>query len=58
MTRPTAQKPALRVAETGWAKKHHLPPREVRTCMAAVADESAPSAAGAGAEWNIVRGDD
>ncbi|WP_167391709.1 hypothetical protein [Streptomyces humi] len=58
MTRPTAQKPALRVARTGWAKKRHLPRRGVRTCVAAVADESASPAARSGAEWNIVRGDD
>ncbi|MFE1285691.1 hypothetical protein [Streptomyces sp. NPDC058751] len=58
MSRRTAEKPALRVAETGWAKARHLPRRSARTCVAAVADESTSTIPRTGTEWNIVRGDD
>ncbi|MEW2299472.1 hypothetical protein AB0958_05720 [Streptomyces sp. NPDC006655] len=58
MTRRTDEKQSLRVAQTGWAKARRLPRRGVRTCVAAVADESASPAARTSAEWNIVRGDD
>ncbi|MFF0203896.1 hypothetical protein [Streptomyces sp. NPDC005017] len=58
MTGRIAQKPALRVPETGWSKVRHQPGKGMRTCVAAVADESAPPAAHTSADWNIVRGDD
>ncbi|EKX65089.1 hypothetical protein Sipo8835_41280 [Streptomyces ipomoeae] len=59
MTRDIKEKPAPRVTETGWAKARRLRDRKVRTCVAAVADETAvPPAARTGAEWNIVKGED
>ncbi|GGV12794.1 hypothetical protein GCM10010260_59520 [Streptomyces filipinensis] len=58
VTRRSEQKPALRVAESGWAKARHLPRGSVRTRIAAVADENASPAAHTSGDWNIVRGDD
>ncbi|MEU2332440.1 hypothetical protein ABZ770_12970 [Streptomyces sp. NPDC006654] len=58
MTSRTDEKQSLRVAQTGWAKARRLPRKGVRTCVAAVADESASPAAHPGAEGNIVRGED
>ena len=58
MTARTAEKPTLRVVETGWAKARHLPRTGVRMCVAAVSDESASAATYTSAEWNVVRGED
>ncbi|MFE1442198.1 hypothetical protein [Streptomyces sp. NPDC058739] len=58
MTGRIVQTPALRVPETGWSKARHLPRKGMRTCVAAVADESASPAAHTSADWNVVRGDD
>ncbi|MEU6537015.1 hypothetical protein [Streptomyces sp. NPDC047000] len=54
----TKEEPAVRVAETGWAKAGHRKNRDLRTCVAAVLDENAPPAVRNGAEGNIVRGED
>lgn len=54
----TEEKPAVRVAETGWAKAGHRRDRNLRTCVAAVLDEDVSPAARTGAEGNIVRGED
>ncbi|MFG1664211.1 hypothetical protein [Streptomyces sp. Y7] len=48
----------LHVAETGWSKARHLSGRRVRTCVAPVADPGATPSPPAGAERNIVRGED
>ncbi|MEV5957887.1 hypothetical protein AB0M11_29685 [Streptomyces sp. NPDC051987] len=58
MTRRIHEQSALRVAKTGWAKAHHFPRERMRTCVAAVADESATAGAPPTGDGNIVRGDD
>ncbi|MET9730381.1 hypothetical protein ABZZ79_06885 [Streptomyces sp. NPDC006458] len=58
MTSRIAEKPALRVARTGWAKARRLRREGMRMCVAAVVDESASPAKRTSAEWNIVRGED
>ncbi|WP_406438511.1 hypothetical protein OHB00_27530 [Streptomyces sp. NBC_00631] len=58
MTRRTTEKSALRVAETGWAKAHHLPRERMRTWVAAVESESPSVAVPTSGDGNIVRGDD
>jgi hypothetical protein len=58
MIRQTEGKPAVRVPETGWAKAGRRRNRNPRTCVAAVADESAAAAGRSGTEGNIVRGED
>ena len=60
MTARTAPQKVLKVARTGWSKARQRRGTGVRTCVRAV-DSSGPPAtalAGAGAEWNVVRGED
>lgn len=47
-----------RVAETGWSKACRRREKGVRTCVAAVADESAPAVVWSDAEANIIRSAD
>jgi hypothetical protein len=54
----TTPKPSIRVAETGWSKGRHRQAKGVRTCVAAVADESAPTVAQSDTEANIIRSTD
>jgi hypothetical protein len=54
----TTPKPPIRVAETGWSKARHRRGKGVRTCVAAVADESASTAARSDTEANIIRSTD
>ncbi|WP_234543222.1 hypothetical protein [Streptomyces shenzhenensis] len=58
MTRHTTQKPALRVAKTGWARARHLPRDRICTWVAAVERDSTSAAPPTGGDGNIVRGDD
>ncbi|MFD3376686.1 MULTISPECIES: hypothetical protein [unclassified Streptomyces] len=58
MTAHAAQQKVLKVARTGWSKARHCRGKGVRTCVPAV-DSSGPQVtAYAGAEWNVVRGED
>ncbi|MFD4561959.1 hypothetical protein ACFWP5_47960 [Streptomyces sp. NPDC058469] len=54
----TMPKSSIRVAETGWSKARHRRAKGVRTCVAAVADESAPTVAPSDTEANIIRSTD
>ncbi|MFJ6087741.1 hypothetical protein ACIQI8_40800 [Streptomyces sp. NPDC092369] len=54
----TTPKPSIRVAETGWSKARHCRGKGVRTCVAAVEDESTPAVAQSGTEVNIIRSTD
>ncbi|MFJ8143341.1 hypothetical protein [Streptomyces sp. NPDC096013] len=54
----TTPKSPIRVAETGWSKARHRRGKDVRTCVAAVADESAPAVAQTDTEANIIRSAD
>jgi hypothetical protein len=55
---PPTPKPSIRVAETGWSKARYRRAKGVRTCVAAVADESTPTAAQSDTEANIIRSTD
>jgi hypothetical protein len=54
----TTPKPSIHVAETGWSKARRRRAKGVRTCVAAVADESTPTAAQSDTEANIIRSTD
>ncbi|MER5194273.1 hypothetical protein ACWD3J_09440 [Streptomyces sp. NPDC002755] len=60
MTGRLDEKPAVRRAETGWARARRLRRAAAapRTCLAAVAVPGAVVGMQSGAEWNIVRGED
>ncbi|CAL9281250.1 hypothetical protein ABZ568_31750 [Streptomyces olindensis] len=56
----TTEKPVVRRPETGWSQARRLRGKKaaLRTCLPAVEDRAAPTAARSGPEWNIVRGED
>ena len=58
MTARTAKKEVLHLPRTGWMESRHPEEKAIRTCVAAVEDRSPQPSARAGAEWNIVRGED
>ncbi|GHH91820.1 hypothetical protein [Streptomyces capillispiralis] len=55
----TTGEPGSRRTETGWARARRLRGREpLRTCLPAVDRGTGSTPSNAGAEWNIVRGED
>ncbi|MFE9441854.1 hypothetical protein ACFYO2_23240 [Streptomyces sp. NPDC006602] len=59
MTAQINEKPVARRPETGWSRARRLRDgRALRTCLPAVADESAERATQPGSEGNIFRGED
>ncbi|MEU5281853.1 hypothetical protein ABZ782_06870 [Streptomyces asoensis] len=60
MTAHTEERPALRRAETGWARARRIRRQTtaLRTCLPAVAAPGATAGMRTGSEWNIVRGED
>ncbi|GAB1339302.1 hypothetical protein ACE1SV_58920 [Streptomyces sp. E-15] len=57
VTARASGKPAIS-DETGWAQARRRRDRGVRTCLPAVLDRTSARSRGAGAEDNIVRGED
>jgi hypothetical protein len=58
VTARTAKKEVLHLPRTGRLESRHPEEKAIRTCVAAVEDRSPQPSARAGAEWNIVRGED